>query len=128
MTKLHWSYPVDPDTDALKIAGIDTNLGLKRIGGKRQRYESLLHKFAGQQAGAAETIRAAVSVGDASTAEREAHSLRGAASTLGATDLAEQAAKVETAIKTGQSVDETLASLSHSLGAVVEAIRAALPV
>ena len=119
---------MDPDTPALKIAGIDTNLGLKRIGGKRERYESLLRKFAGQQAGAIEAIRAALSIGDASTAEREAHSLKGAASTLGATDLAEHAAKVEAAIKTGQGVDETLESLSHSLVAVVGAIRAALPV
>ena len=128
MMELHWSNPLDPDTDALKIAGIDTNLGLKRIGGKRERYASLLHKFARQQAGAAEAIRAALSVGDASTAEREAHSLKGAASTLGATALAEHAEKVETAIRTGQSVDEALESLSHSLVAVVEAIRAALPV
>ena len=125
MTKFHWRHPLDPE---LKIAGIDTNVGLKRIGGKRERYESLLHKFAGRQVGAAEAIRAALLVGDTSTAEREAHSLKGAASTLGATALAERAEKVETAIKTGQSVDEALESLSLSLVAVVEAIRAALPV
>jgi two-component system sensor histidine kinase/response regulator len=125
MMALHWSNPLDPE---FKIAGIDTNLGLKRIGGKRERYASLLQKFAGRQARAAEAIRAALSVGDASTAEREAHSLKGAASTLGATALAERAEKVETAIKTGQSVDEALESLSHSLVAVLEAIRAALPV
>jgi HPt (histidine-containing phosphotransfer) domain-containing protein len=119
---------LDPDAGAFEIAGIDTSLGLKRTGGKRERYESLLRKFAGQQAGAAEAIRGALSVGDASAAEREAHSLKGAASTLGATALAEQAAKVETGIKTGQSVGEALESLSHSLVAVVEAIRAALPV
>ncbi len=119
---------MDPEAGALKISGIDTNLGLKTTGGKRERYEFLLHKFAVKQAGAVEAIRVALSVGDASTAEREAHSLKGAASTLGATGLAEEAAKVETAIKTGQSVNEALASLSHSLMAVVEAIRAALPV
>ena len=33
--------------------------GLKSIGGKRERYESLLRKFAGRQAGTAEAIRAA---------------------------------------------------------------------
>lgn len=118
---------MDPDTDALKIDGIDTILGLKRIGGKRERYVSLLIKFAGQQAGTAEAIRSALSVGDASTAEREAHSLKGAASTLGATALADHAEEVETAIKTRQSVDEALESLSRSLVAVVEAICAALP-
>jgi two-component system, sensor histidine kinase and response regulator len=118
---------LDPDTDALKIAGIDTNLGLKMIGGKRERYESLLRKFAGQQAGTAEAIRAALSVGDSSTAEREAHSTKGAASTLGITAVAEQAAKVETAIKTGQRVNEALESLSQSLATVVLTIQAALP-
>jgi len=128
MSKLRWSHPLDPDSDTLKIAGIDTSLGLKSIGGKRERYVSLLHKFAAKQAEAAEAIRAALAAGDVSAAEREAHSLKGSASTLGATALAEHAAKVETAIKTGQSVDEALGSLSHSLVAVMKAIRTALPV
>ena len=117
-----------PDSAALNIAGIDTALGLKNTGGKRERYESLLRKFAERQAGTAEAIRGAISVGDASTAGREAHSLKGAASTLGATALAKHAADVEIAITTGQNVDEALESLSHSLVAVVKAIRAAFPV
>ena len=115
------------DDNALNIAGIDTALGLKSIGGKRERYESLLRKFAERQAGTAEAIRGALSVGDASTAEREAHSLKGAASTLGVTALAKHAADVEIAIMTGQNVDEALESLSHSLVVVVKAIRAAFP-
>lgn len=127
MSKLQRSHLLDPDSGALKIAGIDTELGLKRIGGKRERYESLLRKFAERQAESADAIRAALSGGDASTAEREAHSLKGAASTLGAAALAEHAANVETAIQTGQNVDEVLETLSHSLIAVVRAIRAALP-
>jgi two-component system sensor histidine kinase/response regulator len=113
--------------DALEIAGIDTNLGLKSIGGKRERYESLLRKFAAKQAGTVEAIRASLSIGDTSTAERDAHSLKGAASTLGATSLAEHAANAETAIQTGQGVDEALRSLSEALATVVEAIHAALP-
>ena len=52
------------DTDTLKIAGIDTSLGLKQVGGKRERYESLLRKFAGRQAGSAKVIQDALSVGD----------------------------------------------------------------
>jgi HPt (histidine-containing phosphotransfer) domain-containing protein len=119
---------LDPRSGALKIAGIDPEFGLKSIGGKRERYESLLRKFAGKQVGTAEAIRAALSVGDKSTAERESHSLKGAASTLGATALAKHAADVEIAIQTGQNVDGVLESLSHSLDAVVKAIRAAFPV
>ena len=124
MAMLAWSHPLGPDITPLNIAGIDAEVGLKSIGGKRERYESLLRKFAERQAGTAEAIRIALSAGDASTAEREAHSLKGAASTLGATALAKYAAEVEIAIKTGQNVDEALDALSHSLGAVVKAIRA----
>jgi two-component system, sensor histidine kinase and response regulator len=113
--------------DTLNIAGIDAHLGLKSVGGKRERYESLLRKFAGRQADTVVAIRAALSVGDTSTAERAAHSLKGSASTLGVTELAQHAAEAETAIKTGQRVDETLESLSRSLATVVEGIHAALP-
>ena len=118
---------MDSVSDTPKIAGIDTSSGLKRIGGKRDRYESLLRKFAVKQAGTVETIRTALSAGDASAAEREAHSLKGAAGTLGAATLAERATELETAIKTGHGIDGAIESLSHSLNAVVAAIRAALP-
>jgi HPt (histidine-containing phosphotransfer) domain-containing protein len=114
---------LDPASAALNIAGIDTSLGLKNTGGKRERYESLLRKFAEKQVGTVEAIRLALSVGDVSTAGREAHSLKGAASTLGVTELAKHAADVELAITTGQNVDEALVILSHSLLAVVKAIR-----
>jgi two-component system, sensor histidine kinase and response regulator len=116
-----------PDNAALNIAGIDTALGLKNTGGKRERYESLLRKFAERQAGTVEAIRGALSVGDASTAAREAHSLKGAASTLGVTALAKHAGDTEIAITTGRNVDEALECLSYSLVAVVKAIQAAFP-
>jgi signal transduction histidine kinase/DNA-binding response OmpR family regulator len=119
--------PQTSDASPLEIAGIDTKSALKRMGGKRKRYEALLRKFAEQEAGAVDRIRADLAVRDVSTAERAAHSLKGAAGNLGATVLAEMAAKVETAIKGGTKVDEALASLSLSLHAVVAATRAALP-
>ena len=118
---------MDPYSDVLNKAGIDTESGLRRIGGKRERYESLLRKFAVRQAGTVVVIRAALSRGDIATAERDAHSLKGAAATLGADLLAEDAAKAEAAIKSGVAVDEALVSLSRSLDAVVAAIRTALP-
>jgi two-component system sensor histidine kinase/response regulator len=111
----------------LSIAGVDTESGLKLTGDKRGHYESLLREFAKQEAGAVEQMRTALAAGDAATAKRGAHSLKGAAGTLGATTLAEKAATAETAIKNGHDVDEALRSLSVSLMAVVEAISAALP-
>jgi PAS domain S-box-containing protein len=119
--------PAASDSAELVIVGIDTKSALKRIGGNRRRYETLLRKFAQQQAGAVEGIRTALSAGDAATAERNAHSLKGAAGTLGAAALSEAAAKAETAIKTGQDINTALTSLSVALVAAVEAIRAALP-
>jgi HPt (histidine-containing phosphotransfer) domain-containing protein len=86
-----------------------------------------LRKFAEQQLAATETMRAALSAGDAATAERIAHSLKGAAGTLGATSLSEAAANAETAIKTGQDIDAALKALSLSLDPVVVGIVEALP-
>lgn len=111
----------------LKIVGIDTDSGLKRLGGKRERYESLLRKFAVRQAGTVRVMLTALSRGDVAGAEREAHSLKGSAATLGADLLAEAAGKAESAIKSGHAVEETLQSLSRSLEGVVTAIRTALP-
>ncbi len=111
----------------LGIDGIDVKSALKRTGGNRKRYEALLRRFAQQQAATVEDIRKALSMGDAATAERAAHSLKGAAGTLGAGALSEAAAKAETAIKMGQGIDTALTSLSIDLGAAVMAIRAALP-
>jgi HPt (histidine-containing phosphotransfer) domain-containing protein len=116
----------DPDA-LLKRAGIDTDAGVRRIGGKRERYHLLLRKFVAQEARAVEVIRSALAAGDRSTAERTAHSLKGAASTLGVNALAAVAAGAEAALKADRSLDEKLDSLSQSLGAIVEAVRAALP-
>jgi CheY-like chemotaxis protein len=111
----------------LDIPGIDVGSGLKRTGGKRKRYETLLRMLATQQDGAVKIMRSALSADDAATAERAAHSLKGAAGTLGAAPLAEAAAEAETAIKTGSGVEQALASLSLALDQVLEAIRTALP-
>ncbi len=111
----------------LVIPGIDVRAGLKRTGGHRERYETLLRKFAEQQLAATETMRAALSAGDAATAERIAHSLKGAAGTLGATTLSEAAANAEAAIKTGQGFDAALKALSLSLDPVIVGITKAIP-
>jgi signal transduction histidine kinase/CheY-like chemotaxis protein len=115
------------DSDPLEIPGVDTKSALRRTGGNRKRYESLLRRFAEPSAGAVEEIRAALAAGDTSTAARAAHSLKGAAANLGAGALAEFAAKAETAVTTGQGFDEALHSLAISYEAVARAINSALP-
>jgi two-component system, sensor histidine kinase and response regulator len=114
-----------PETTALEIAGVDTQSALRRTGGNPKRYEMLLRKFA--ESANVEEIRTAHASGDTATAERAAHSLKGAAANLGATVVANAAAEAETAIKTGQSVQPLLEALDAKLRAVVQAIRSVLP-
>jgi PAS domain S-box-containing protein len=115
------------DSGPLLVDGIDVASALKRTGGNRKRYETLLRRFAQQQAGATQEIRKWLSIGDAATAERIAHSLKGASGTLGAAALSEAAAKTEVAIKHGHGVDTSLSALATVLIGTVEAIRIALP-
>ena len=115
------------DADGLVITGVDTSTGLKRLGGKRERYEALLRKFAGSKLGTVIAVRDALEAGDLSAAEREVHSLKGAAAALGAVALSEAASDVEAALKAGTCVDETLQSLASALDAIVKAIHTRLP-
>jgi signal transduction histidine kinase/DNA-binding response OmpR family regulator/HPt (histidine-containing phosphotransfer) domain-containing protein len=116
-----------PDSDRLEIPGVDTQSALRRTGGNRKRYESLLRKFAQPNAAGVQDIRSALATGDVEAAARAAHSLKGAAANLGAAALADVAAKVETAINLRQGVDEALGALAGSFDTVLAAIRAALP-
>jgi HPt (histidine-containing phosphotransfer) domain-containing protein len=115
------------DVKSLDLAGVDAVAGLRLTGGKMARYETLLRKFAERQDGAVTDIRMALSRGDAATAERAAHSLKGSAATLGAASLAEAAAGAEIALRTGNGVEEALIALSLALDPVIGSIQAALP-
>jgi HPt (histidine-containing phosphotransfer) domain-containing protein len=112
--------------DELVIEGIDTGDALKRFGGKRERYEALLQKFADKQADSVAVMRTALASGDIVAASREAHSLKGAAASLGANALAETAAKAEQSLNAGLENEDVLRHLEDSLEAVVNAIRSKL--
>jgi two-component system sensor histidine kinase/response regulator len=117
---------MDLDCEVLDGAGFDSAAGLKIVGGKTDRYAKLLQKFADRESSTVSEIRAALDSGDGATAERAAHSLKGSASTLGANALAESAAEVETAIRSGHGVEEALETLSDSLRTVLSAIQHAV--
>ncbi|HWO33360.1 MAG TPA: response regulator, partial [Candidatus Acidoferrum sp.] len=114
-----------PETASLAIEGVETQSALRRTGGNPKRYEMLLRKFA--ESANVEEIRVAHASGDAATAARAAHSLKGAAANLGATPVANSAAELETAIKAGRTVEPLLDALATKLRTVVQAIRSALP-
>jgi two-component system, sensor histidine kinase and response regulator len=119
--------PADPGIEDLELKGVDVVAGLRFTGGNRRRYETLLRKFAERQDGAVDALRLHLSNGDAGTAERAAHSLKGAAATLGAAALAAAAAETEAAIRTGRDAEDTLRTLSLTLDPVIKSIQRALP-
>jgi signal transduction histidine kinase/DNA-binding response OmpR family regulator/HPt (histidine-containing phosphotransfer) domain-containing protein len=115
------------DSAPLEIPGIDTQTALKRTGGNRQRYVSLLRRFADSQVGAVGEIRAALKAQDSAAAQRIAHSLKGAAANLGANALATAAGSAEVAIKTQSEVEPALVEMERTLFAAVAAIQKTLP-
>jgi signal transduction histidine kinase/DNA-binding response OmpR family regulator len=117
--------PADPDP--MEIPGIDTQSALKRTGGNRQRYESLLRRFAESQTGAVAEIRAALGAQDFATAQRIAHSLKGAAANLGANALASAAGRAELAIKAQSDVEPPLVEMEQTLLATVATIQKTVP-
>ena len=116
----------DSDT-RLAVPGIDVDAGLRRTGGNRKRYETLLRKFAEQQSGTGAALVAALAKGDMATAERTAHSLKGAAATLGAKALAEAASQAEAAIKNRKDPGQDVHRVTGALDALLADLRAALP-
>ena len=124
--------PADADGDLVlaTIGGLDTALGLRRVLGKKHVYLSLLRKFVDGQRMVPSEIAAALDAADWSTAERLAHSLKGVAGSIGASDLQAEAGKLEEAIATTQSrsqVDARLESAARILAALVAELLAKLP-
>jgi HPt (histidine-containing phosphotransfer) domain-containing protein len=72
-------------------------------------------------------IRAALKAQDFVTAQRIAHSLKGAAANLGANALASAAGNAEVAIKTQSDVEPAVGEMEQTLCAAVAAIQKAFP-
>ncbi|MEI7608525.1 MAG: response regulator, partial [Rhodospirillaceae bacterium] len=117
--------PAAPPVDLLPVLeGIDTAAGLRFCGGNQRRYRTLLEGFAARQGAAAAEIAAALAAGDAATAERLAHTVKGTAGSIGAAALAGTAGTVEAAIRRGDT-GVSLGSLTLELARITAAIRAA---
>jgi CheY-like chemotaxis protein len=109
------------------VPGLDTRSGLARCGGNRALYRKILRKFCETQAAAPQRIRAALAADERSTAEREAHTLKGVAGNIGADPVQAAAKTVETSIKQGTDIDASLAALDRPLGALFESL-SSLPI
>ncbi len=81
------------------LDGIDIEDGLRRVGGNRKLYRSLLLKFRRGQSDVVEEIRSCVKKGDFSTAQRLAHTVKGVAGNVGANDLHQVATRLDAVLK-----------------------------
>ena len=82
-----------------EIQGIDLQAGLNRTGGNKKLYRNLLIKFYQTQQIACEEIQAALEKKDNELAQRLAHTVKGVAGNIGATEVQEAAETVEMLIK-----------------------------
>jgi two-component system, sensor histidine kinase and response regulator len=96
------------------IAGLDGESGLHMVRGRVASYRRLLGKFLDGHGSAVDSIRQAIADGRREEARRLAHSLKGAAGTLGATAVHEKAANLEKAIREDQP-EPQLGSLLNEL-------------
>ncbi|MCV2352853.1 response regulator [Paucibacter sp. B2R-40] len=83
------------DSAAALAAGVDLDLALRRLGGKRASYIRLLGSFVSDLALLPEQLRGQVAQGDFESATRLLHTLKGTAATLGATAMAAEAGEAE---------------------------------
>ncbi|MCP5136651.1 MAG: transporter substrate-binding domain-containing protein [Gammaproteobacteria bacterium] len=114
-----------PVGDALPvIPGLNTEIGLTHTGGNVGLYQRILGKFQNGQADVCARIRRALSDGDQETATREAHTLKGVAGNIGATEIVPLAALLEKQLKQGgRDVEVGLRDLEKALARIVEGLR-----
>jgi len=120
----------DPPAGGLPVIdGLNAEAGLQRVLGRRPLYLNLLRRFAQEQADAASRIRAALTAGEWSVAERHAHTLKGVAANIGADALAQLAAEVEPLLRArepGAALDAALEQLERGLRSMTTQLAAAV--
>ena len=80
-----------------RLPGLDVEAGIASASGNRRLYRRLLGKFTAQYAAAPETLRRWLDAGRVEEARQLAHTIKGAAATLGANDLHPAVRALETA-------------------------------
>ena len=117
------SFSENGQDPARSPALIDKEGALRLLGGRKALYVQMLRRFKQEFGNIDETIRRCLSAGDAATAVRRAHSIKSAAASLGATDLAQASADLEKAAGgKGQVPDGCLERFAMALAETLKAI------
>jgi two-component system sensor histidine kinase/response regulator len=112
------------------IAGLDVELGLRRVLGKKSMYVGMLRKFVAGQQGAVDAVLQALDAGDWDTAVRTAHTTKGVCGNIGASGTQALAGDLEQALKDREpreKLDDLAAALRMSLEPLVQSISDWLP-
>jgi CheY-like chemotaxis protein len=109
------------------IAGLDLTGALHRVGGKREFLEQMLRRLALDYADTPQSLQSLLSEGHPSIAAASAHSVKGAAGTLGLLQLQSAAAALEHALTTASDhaphvLDEFAAVLNDTIAAIHRAL------
>jgi HPt (histidine-containing phosphotransfer) domain-containing protein len=108
------------------LATLDSSAGLSRVGGNEKLYAKLLRQFVEQQSTAVGQITAALASGDKALAERLAHTLKGVAGNIGATQVQFAAGVLEKSIRdgiTGTELETATQQVTAALDPLVADLR-----
>jgi signal transduction histidine kinase/DNA-binding response OmpR family regulator/HPt (histidine-containing phosphotransfer) domain-containing protein len=114
----------------LGVPGIDSGPALRRMLGSTDLYFATLRKFCKHQENLGEAMRVALDDSDWETAQRQAHTLKGVAASIGAVPLSAQAAALEKALAERlprSNVDEGIGVIDAQLRELIAAVRANVP-
>ena len=114
----------------LDIPGIDSGPALRRMLGSRELYFATLRKFCKLQENMGAAMRAALDADDRETAQRQAHTLKGVAASIGANALADEAAALENALAESiprADIDERIGVIDAQLRELIAAVLAKVP-
>jgi two-component system sensor histidine kinase/response regulator len=108
------------------IAGLDVELGLSRMAGKKRLYLDMLDRYVKGQHGVPCELRAALAREDRATALRLAHTLKGLSDSVGAMAVVSPAAALEQALQhesDASKVEDLIAQVEDPLGRLVEGLQ-----
>jgi two-component system sensor histidine kinase/response regulator len=82
-----------------KLPGVDVALGIQRVGGSERFYRSILRDFYARYADTARQVKSYLDSMNLAAAADEVHSLKGAAGSIAAMGLFEQAQRLESSLR-----------------------------
>jgi len=113
-----------------RLPGLNVERGLAALLGNTPKYLSLMIRFAASNADSMSRLAASLDAGELATAQRLAHSIKGAAATLGADRLSEMSAQLEAILRRPESASLRSDDLRAEMDAITlefTALAAALP-